>query len=74
MLSLSTQAVHCPDVAPRRWRVRSLHWSVVWWISFLNRVRNVSSALDVIFEGRPNLDTVDWRRLGLLYQRRTKGD
>ena len=66
MLSFSTHAVHCPDIVPRRWRVRSLHWSVVWMISFLNRGRNVSSAVDVMFEERPSLDTVDCRRLGLL--------
>ena len=48
MLSRSTHAVHCPDIAPRRWSVLSLHWSVVWWISFLNSFRNESSSDDVI--------------------------
>ena len=46
MLSLSTHAVHCPDVVPSLWRVLSLHCSVVWSTSFLKSWRNGSSWFD----------------------------
>ena len=49
MLSRSTHAVHCPETFPNFCSVLSLHWSVVWYTSFLNNFRKDSSVIDDMF-------------------------